>query len=81
MKLALTISFLFILSVMAFAGPKYPPVIATARMDGLGYYRLTNYVERDGCLVFYDFTGEQVTFCGAYEVKPVGPPTLYVAYH
>lgn len=49
-----------------------PEIIATASIDGMGFYRLTNYeIDDEGCLNFYDMKDQYVHFCGGYEIKPM----------
>lgn len=48
-----------------------PNVTATVSMDGKGHYRLISYEEKDGCIMFHDFTNTYHKFCGAYEIIPI----------
>ena len=62
--------------------------VATVHMDGLGFYRLTNYeIDSEGCLLFSDFVDNPVHFCGGYSLTTMEeyradyidnlPPTIW----
>lgn len=58
-----------VVSVMT---PSRPTVIATATMDGKGHYLLYDYeIDQEKCLLFTDWVGNSIRFCGAYKVTPM----------
>ena len=70
MKTILIIGGLTITLINGIMGQPEKPIVATVRMDRLGYYRLTNYkVDNNKCLEFIDGVGKEIIFCGAYELN------------
>ena len=72
MKTTLIIGGITITLINGIIGQPEKPIVATVRMDRLGYYRLTNYhINNNKCLEFVDGINQEIKFCGSYELHPI----------
>lgn len=69
MKNLIAILFLLLL-VFMFAKMPEDKTIAVVRMDGVGWYRVDNYKLYDKCVHFKDGAGEEIKFCGSFDLTP-----------